>query len=214
MIGGKFDRALRGEADAELDDPDPLEGFRAQYLNVWPDAGRRRIAPGSPMISEAAWAALASSERVAGPPAAVAIEAWFSHGVSAAFAWPLQGDRVLVDVSAHADVPEALRAAQAAEPAAIIVGKSLLASPAFATIAVEGAGSTSREAVEAFRRLIDEDALRVGIAGPLTDQVTSLRTLPGAEGPRLVSKTRTDAIKAALWAAGRARAATEAPAIF
>jgi hypothetical protein len=35
LMQKKFDKALRGESDAELDDPDPVAGFESQYLNRW-----------------------------------------------------------------------------------------------------------------------------------------------------------------------------------
>lgn len=42
LIQSKYDKALRGEQDPELDDPDPMKGFESQYLNRWelqPGAG-------------------------------------------------------------------------------------------------------------------------------------------------------------------------------
>lgn len=35
LMQSKFEKALRGEADPELDDPDPMAGFESQYLNRW-----------------------------------------------------------------------------------------------------------------------------------------------------------------------------------
>jgi hypothetical protein len=215
MIGGKYARAIAGEADSEVDDPDPLEGFRAQYLNVWPPASRKRAAPGRAMVTDVEWSAVVGAvERPSSRPAVAAIESWFSEGVCAALAWPLPDGQVLVDVSAHPDVVEAVRWAQAATPGVIVVGKSLLTSPVFRRVAVEPVGMTSRVAVEELRRMLDEGLLQVGDADPLSEQVHELRTLPGNDGPRLVSKTRTDAIKVAVWAAHRALAAPEPAAVF
>lgn len=36
MIAKKYAKALAGEADPQADDPDPMAGFTAQYLNIWP----------------------------------------------------------------------------------------------------------------------------------------------------------------------------------
>ncbi len=36
LIARKYATALAGEADPELDDPDPIRGWASQYLNVWP----------------------------------------------------------------------------------------------------------------------------------------------------------------------------------
>jgi len=35
MIADKYAKALAGEADPQADDPDPMAGFTAQYLNIW-----------------------------------------------------------------------------------------------------------------------------------------------------------------------------------
>lgn len=35
LMQSKYEKALRGEQDAELDDPDPVAGFESQYLNRW-----------------------------------------------------------------------------------------------------------------------------------------------------------------------------------
>jgi hypothetical protein len=36
LIADKYVKALAGEADPQADDPDPMAGFTAQYLNIWP----------------------------------------------------------------------------------------------------------------------------------------------------------------------------------
>jgi len=35
LMQSKYEKALRGEQDQELDDPDPVAGFCSQYLNAW-----------------------------------------------------------------------------------------------------------------------------------------------------------------------------------
>lgn len=35
LMQSKYEKALRGEADLEFDDPDPMAGFESQYLNRW-----------------------------------------------------------------------------------------------------------------------------------------------------------------------------------
>jgi hypothetical protein len=213
MIASKYRRALAGEGDAEIDDPDPLEGFRAQYLNVWPPASRKRVAPGRPLVTDAEWHGLLVGGRPSSAAAAGAIESWFSEGLTAALAWTI-GDKVLVECCAFPDVPQALAWVQAGAARTVLVGKSLLSSPVFRTVQVEAVGMTSRNAVEELRRLLDEGTLRVGDPGPLGEQVQQLRTLPGTDGPRLVSKSRCDAVKVAVWAAHRAIAAPESSAVF
>jgi len=77
LIQAKYEKALRGEVDPELDDPDPMRGFESQYLNRWQlRRGAGGVLPG--------WDDLVS-ERV--PPAAEALGiasdisgSWFSLG--------------------------------------------------------------------------------------------------------------------------------------
>lgn len=51
MIANKYAKAVAGEADPQADDPDPMAGFTAQYLNIWP----LREKP-DPAIDPQAWA--------------------------------------------------------------------------------------------------------------------------------------------------------------
>jgi hypothetical protein len=75
LMQSKFDKAMRGEGDPELDDPDPLAGFESQYLNRWKlQLGAGGALPG--------WADLAT-DRTPPSPAALGVAAdssgsWFS----------------------------------------------------------------------------------------------------------------------------------------
>lgn len=77
LMQSKYEKALRGEQDPELDDPDPMAGFESQYLNRWKlKRGAAGALPG--------WDDLVTS-RI--PPAAEALGvaadasgAWFSCG--------------------------------------------------------------------------------------------------------------------------------------
>ena len=77
LMQSKFDKAMRGEADPELDDPDPLAGFESQYLNRWQlRQGAGGALPGWPDLV---------TERVPPSPDALGVAAdatgsWFSLG--------------------------------------------------------------------------------------------------------------------------------------
>lgn len=77
LMQSKYEKALRGESDPELDDPDPMAGFESQYLNRW------QLRPGSGGAFPG-WSDLAS-ERI--PPEAEALAvasdasgSWYSLG--------------------------------------------------------------------------------------------------------------------------------------
>ncbi len=77
LMESKYEKALRGEADLELDDPDPMAGFESQYLNRW----QLRLGAGGALPG---WADL-MTERIPPPPemlgvAADATGSWFSLG--------------------------------------------------------------------------------------------------------------------------------------
>lgn len=198
-IAAKYAKALAGEADPEFDDPDPMAGFVCQYLNVWPLREGRRAA-GTPVVAEDAWAELVQPAPGA-TPAAAAIESWPGDDVSLALAWAVE-DGVLVSVSDHPDVASTAAALRATGyRRQTIVGASLSDDPALRGLRVtKGTGRTG-EAVSTLSRMLGSDQLRHDGGEHLSAQVLGVRTTPSADGLRLVSKKRADAVKAAAWAA-------------
>jgi hypothetical protein len=80
LIARKYAAALAGQDEPEFDDPDPVRGWAAQYLNVWP-----LLSSTSPSILPN-WHKLTTST-TAPPPAALGIAAdldqtWLSLGAS------------------------------------------------------------------------------------------------------------------------------------
>jgi hypothetical protein len=212
MIAAKYAKALRGEDDPEFDDPDPMAGFAAQYLNVWRLAERRVV--GTAVVTPEAWGALAVDlDPVQGPPASVAVESWFSDGVSVARAWRLDG-RVVVRVEDFPNLDQAAATVAGYGCARrVVVGASLVEHPAWQVngVRVTKRAGTTRTAVGDLQRALANDELRHDGSDHLTGQVLAVRTTEAADGPRIRSTGRADALKAAVWAAADApteRAAT------
>lgn len=198
MIAAKHAAALAGEADPQADDPDPMQGFLAQYLNVWqlrPAAAGR----GDAAVSGDDWSALVAAAPDRAPDAA-AVEGWFGGGVSVALAWKTGGQVVVSvrQVAGLSEVPAVLEAAGFRRTAT--VGASLAEDPALAGVRVRKGQGRTGAAVQELRRLLAEGVVRHGGGEHLTGQVLSARTMPGADGPRMVSTGAADAIKAAVWA--------------
>ena len=210
MIAAKYAAALAGETDPQADDPDPMQGFMAQYLNVWrldtPPEDR-----GDAVVSAQDWAALVT-EVPASPPVAAAVESWFGEGVSLALAWRA-GGRAVVSVAGLVDLSEAAEALKVAGFVGVAtVGASLLGDPSLAGVRVrKGHGLRTGAAVQELRRLLAEDVMRHDGGAHLTGQVLSARTMPGADGPRMTSSTPADAVKAAVWAVTDCRSRRELP---
>jgi hypothetical protein len=204
LIAAKYEAALAGQADPQADDPDPVAGFTSQYLNVW--RLNERASRGEPITTPEAWDELAAP-RPAGHPNAVAVEAWFTGGVSVGMAWrdPLDKSRVIVAVAECRTVDAAAALIRAmGYRGVVIVGKGLAEHPTFRGMRVSAQSARSAEAVVKLGGLLRDDTLRHDGGLHLTGQATEVRTTMATDGPRVVSGTRTDAIKVAVWAAERA----------
>lgn len=204
MITEKYAKALAGEADPAADDPDPMAGFVAQYLNVWPMTAvdSRR---GNPIATEHTWTPLAD-QRPTTVPVAAAIESWFGAGVSVALSWRDPLGRAIVSVTEHADLAQARHWVEASGfRGKVTVGKSLIENPALRGLRTEAGEGRVGSAAEQLERLIGEDGLRHDGTDHLGGQVLALRVVPSVDGARMVSNGRGDAVKAAVWAAHRAR---------
>jgi ketosteroid isomerase-like protein len=213
MISAKYLAAVAGQEDAEADDPDPFQGFLAQYLNVW-RLGQRTIAHGNPVIEEDAWADLVTP-LPDGKPAAVAVESWFSQGVSVVAAWRTD-DGVVVSAEDYPDLASAaVRAAAWSAGGKVFVGASISEDPVWAKVRVTPAKGTTKAAVDDLTRMLNDGVVVHDGGEHLTDQVISLRTVPGQDGPRLRSTGRADAVKALVWVvASVRRRATGRPRIL
>lgn len=203
-VARKYAKALAGEIDPEADDLDPMEGFKAQYLNIWPL--KKRPSVGDPVIEAEPWAKLVTAVTIS-PPDAVAVEAWFERGVAVAEAWRATDGHVTVRVTDFANLDDVARhvaTLQLRRP--VIVGTSLMDHPAWRAnrVRTESASATTVAQVGELQRVLREGTLRHDGSPTLTEQVLALRVSPGANGPRIRSTERADAVKAAMWAASAA----------
>ncbi|WP_091115684.1 hypothetical protein [Nocardioides psychrotolerans] len=203
MIGAKLREAQ--DAGPQVDDPDPVGSWANNYLNVW-DLVVRTKERGDLVFDGDSWGLLEVEVPERAPDEA-AIESWFGEGLSVALAWRLEGGPVVVRVLAYDDLPAAVAAVKAARfRGTTTVGATLLGDPALSKLrARPGQGRTS-DAVKELARLMGEDAVRHDGQEHLRGQVLALRTVPGVDGRRVSSKGRADAVKAAVWAIGSARA--------
>ena len=206
---------MRGELDPEADDIDPVAGFCAQYLNIWPKPSDPKRATGEPIATADGWESLNGFSAVtAGAPVAVAMEAWFTDGCAAAAAYRLDDGRVAVSVQSFDDLASAAAWAGSQGAMYILAGKNLLEDPAVVAIGAQPVGSTSRQSVTEMKRFIDEGLIAHDGSELLAQQVTDVRVSAAPEGMRLVSKTRLDGLKSATWAISQARKGGGVPKIW
>lgn len=203
LIARKYAAALAGQADPQADDPDPMAGFTAQYLNIW-RLSVRREQRGEHVATEEEWCQLAFDTPDT-PPTSVAVEAWFTGGYAIAKAWR-SGDGVHVAVVQRDtlfEVATYLKALKCRRP--VIVGKTLEQDPELRGIRRRAQTLRSGDAVTQLEAFMREDLLTHDGTEFLTEQVTGVRTLTGPDGVRVVSPGRTDAIKAVAWAVNDVR---------
>ena len=199
MIAAKYRKALSGQDDPEFDDPDPMKGFEAQYLNKWRIREPKQV--GRPLVDAEAWRNMSAPVPDFAPDA-VAVEAWFDAGVAVAQAWDTD-DGVVVSVADHPDVPTAAAAVAATGcRGQVLVGSSLVTHVAWdeAGLMVESRSGSVRQVAAEFAQAIKESGFRHGRSGLLTEQALAMRVADSVDGVRVVSKERADAVKAAMWA--------------
>jgi hypothetical protein len=131
LIRRQFDAAQAGEGEVVEDEADPIEAFKAQWLNVWPDR-TLSVGAGDPLLPAGLWAWLADPDPPAAGPWHVAAEDHFGRGAAVAACRQLDDGRLELDGwlcddwdTAMADV-ERLTFTQ--EIRSLLVGASLLAS--------------------------------------------------------------------------------------
>ncbi|MBZ2197265.1 hypothetical protein [Occultella gossypii] len=198
-IAAKYAKAASGQDDPEFDDPDPMKGFEAQYLNIWRVKEPRQV--GRPVVDSEAWGRIIGTipERV---PDAVAMESWFDEGVSVARAWVQADGPVIVAVVDCPDMPTAVETAASYGSDTIRAGASLAEHAAWESQGIEPEKATGgvRANVAELAAALKEHRFVHARSGVLTEQVLALRVAEGVDGPRVVSKGRADAVKAAVWA--------------
>lgn len=154
MVAERLERALAGEADPEADDLDPLEAFKSQYLNVW-QLKAAQHAPGQLITSEATWQSL----QVPTPediPIMSSCESWFSEVIAVAHVYRHVNGTLVASAETFPDAVTAAGEVKRASAPLAYVGKLLAGDPAFVGMAVTPKGSTSKQSVQEFKRILDE----------------------------------------------------------
>jgi hypothetical protein len=219
LIRRQFDAAQAGEGELVEDEADPVEAFRAQWLNQWPD----RTVPtgiGEPLLPAGLWTWLADDELELDAPFYVAVEDNFGRGAAVAACCELQDGRLYVDGWLCADWDAAIldveRLGLTREVRGLLVGASLLSSvPDEMAPRPEPAGSREtyvglpllRELAAAGRIVHDRtvDLERAVCAAQVKELQTGLNLVPGGNGYL---------VKALAWAVGAAYSPAPVPVIF
>jgi hypothetical protein len=217
MMADKLQRAQAGLLpEATLEESDPLEAFKAQWLNIWPTRSARASRTEA-VLDASLWRAAADVHAVPTGPLVLGVEDWFGRGSAAAAVAVLPDGRLLCWGSLCARRVEAFewvaRWADRHPGSRLVIGASLEHDTAAAAVGIPvtlATTATTRMALPLLRELLNSGGV-VHDAGPdLTDQALNCRATVGNAGLSLVSGTgRSDLLRAVAWCAAES---TKAPA--
>lgn len=222
MIKGAVARALAG--DTADRDEDPQMAVKTQWLNAWIEQ-QRTSARGNELLSESVWPGLAGRKDTTGRRFTIGIEDWFGTGSSLAIAGDLDDGCWLVAGWEYASRAEAVAKAHDLIEflsncrVRLVAGATMIGDPDIAELQVvsvtPGTGALTRSALALFRELCAERRLtwdpRDGVA--LSRAVERARVVERPTGLTLVNDSRTDLLKAAVWALQAQTEVTPMPAI-
>jgi hypothetical protein len=177
---------------------DPLESFRAQWLNIWPARSTRATVRDSPLVEPAVWAQLADVTAARPGRLTVAVDDRAGRGGAAAAAGLLPGGRVLVWGVLHRSRRAALAWAELLAPDVLLVGPALKADVPAGTVVGPADGAA---ALAKLRGLITERHLIHDGGHELSAQVLGLRVVERPGGLVPSTPGASDLARCAAWAA-------------
>jgi hypothetical protein len=197
--------ARSGESD-DVDEPDPMESFDAQWLNRWP-AKRIALVKGDPLVEPRDWeAALCDIDGVGA--LVIGVEDHFGHGAAVAFCCQIPDGRFVVGGELYASRAEAYtvagRAATSRPGSSLVVGASLASDAELLTIPVlslSKAGlSETGASLANLRDLLGTGRVVHDGSPDLASQLFQARVTEGRAGVSLIPRSRSDLLRAAVWA--------------
>jgi len=101
LITAQHHRAVTAGVTDDPDEPDPVESFRSQWLNIWPTAKAETASRTSPLLDDGAWPAL--TELAAAPVGALAlaVDDHYGRGTGTVALARIAGGRVLAWGATH-----------------------------------------------------------------------------------------------------------------
>lgn len=211
-----------GAASDDPDEPDPLEAFRAQWMNRWPTV-RRRAGHGEPLLGDGVWEQCHGALTDVAGAGFVALEENRGEGAAAAFVASDGAGRFEVDGRACATWGEAIdivrRYVDARPGARIIVGARMnnqLPADLPGRMGATRAGSTETgRGLVLLRALCAERRVVHDSTPDLDVQLARARVhnLTGGGLGLVNNNARTDLLRATLWALDAAQATPPTPAI-
>jgi hypothetical protein len=222
LVASQHERAVTAGPSEDPDEPDPVEAFRSQWLNIW---ATRQVTQGraEPLVSAEAWRDLATLDGPPPGPLVLAVEDNYGRGAAACAAARLPDGSALVwgrVVATRADAWGWAELRAVEHPGSrLLSGPGLDTDPGGAAISVatrQGVGGIqTRAGLALLRELTATGRVHHDGSGDMA-QVSTVRVVPSASGGlTLAGGARADLTRAAAWAVrDLLRAAEAAPAPF
>jgi hypothetical protein len=192
--------ALERARESGSDDPfeaDPIESFRAQWLNIWPQVSTRVTLRDSPLVEPAQWSELADLTARRPARLVVAVDDRAGRGGASAAAGLLEDGRVLVWGMLHPTRRAALGWAEMLSPATLLIGPALKADAPAGTVV---GPSESMAALAKLRGVITEHQLVHDGGRELSGQMCGLRVAERSGGLSPTTPGASDLARCAAWA--------------
>jgi hypothetical protein len=215
MISQRLEAAMAGRAE-DPDEPDPIQSFKAQWLNQWPRRLAEPQGTTEPLLGDGVWAELTEPGCMSSGPIWVAVEDDYGLGAAVAAAGRMDDGRLELDGWLCPDWDTAINSAQALADSRpirrLIVGASLLDRAPTRAVA-----AGSRETKIALALLRDLAAVG-GVAHDertydLDDAMTQATVRESPSGLHLVARGPTHLVRAAGWAVQAAHKPSKVPAV-
>lgn len=204
LIQRRMTAVLAGESE-DVDEPDPEQSFRSQWLNQWPQA-RQRIGKGEPLLDMVEWASSDHALPYTEARGWVALEDNFGKGAACGMAVPI-GDGVY---EVGGDECESWHEAQVLARkmldlhprSRLLVGASMVLDPDVlgTTRSIRCARADTQRGLSLIRSLVKAERIVHDATSALDTQIAAARVVSTGEGLRLVGGTRADLLKCVVWA--------------
>lgn len=218
LISKQLEAVLAGEGELTEDEADPVESFRAQWLNQWP-ARTIPLMLGEPLLPAGLWAFL--EEPIAEPAELhVALEDNFGNGAAVAACAVLADGRFELDgwlcVDWDAALDDVYRLGRSRRISELLVGASLLnrVPPDMTPPPVASGRRETTLGLALIRDLAANQMLVHDRTRELDDALAAAQVKELSTGLRLEPSGPTHLVRAAVWALHAAHKPAPVPAIY
>lgn len=220
LIAGAHQRMQAGEAVPDADEADPVESFKAQWLNQWPHRLADPNGPTEPLLPSGVWAGLAQEQPGSVGPVWIGLEDDYGVGAAVGCARQLDDGGLEVDGWLRADwdsaIADVVALREVEDVRRVLVGASLIdrLPDELRWIAEPRAATATRIGLALLRDLALSGGLVHDVVTSELDETLAIAHVrENQNGLYLIRRGPTHLVKAVVWALAAAHAPAIVPAI-